>query len=84
FDKIAERIYKYPEVTSVYLMSGGFDLTVFVEGKNLQEVAHFVSSKLATIENVISTGTHFVLKRYKDHGTIMTKQPEKERMLITP
>lgn len=84
FDKIAERIYNFPEVQSVYLISGGFDFAIFIEGKTLQEVAEFVSSKLSTLESVLSTATHFVLKKYKDHGTIMAEQPKKERMLITP
>ncbi len=84
FDNIAERIYKYPEVTSVYLMSGGFDLMVILEGKTLQEVAGFVSNKLSTLDTVLSTATHFILKKYKDHGTIMTKKKQDERQMITP
>lgn len=70
FDKIADRIYKYPEVTACYLMSGGFDLTVIIEGKTMKEVALFVSEKLAPLESVLSTSTHFVLKRFKDKGII--------------
>ncbi|MHB8061122.1 MAG: Lrp/AsnC family transcriptional regulator [Ruminiclostridium sp.] len=70
FDKIADRIYKYPEVTACYLMSGGFDLTVIIEGRTMKEVALFVSEKLAPLESVLSTSTHFVLKKYKDKGTI--------------
>ena len=84
FDKIARRIYNYPEVTSVYLMSGGFDFAIFIEGKTLQEVAEFVSSKLSVMDSVLSTATHFVLKKYKDHGTIMTPEQKEERQLITP
>lgn len=84
FDSIAERIYKYPEVTSVYLMSGGFDLMVILEGKSLQEVAGFVSNKLSTLDTVLSTATHFILKKYKDHGTILTKKYEDTREMITP
>lgn len=84
FDKIAERIYKYPEVKSVYLISGGFDLLITLEGKTLREVSSFVSDKLSTLETVISTATHFILKKYKDHGTIMTKQKDDERMKVTP
>ena len=84
FDNIAERIYKYPEVTSVYLMSGGFDLMVILEGKTLQEVAGFVNNKLATLETVLSTATHFILKKYKDHGTILTKQYEDTREIVSP
>ena len=83
FDSIAERIYKYPEVTSVYLMSGGFDLMVIVEGKSLQEVAGFVNNKLATLDTVQSTATHFILKKYKDHGTILTKQYEDTREMMS-
>ncbi|MBQ3794814.1 MAG: Lrp/AsnC family transcriptional regulator [Butyrivibrio sp.] len=84
FDNIAERIYKYPEVTSVYLMSGGFDLMVIVEGKSLQEVAGFVNNKLATLDTVLSTATHFILKKYKDHGTILTKRYEDTREIVSP
>ena len=84
FDSIAERIYKYPEVTSVYLMSGGFDLMVILEGKTLQEVASFVSNKLSTLDTVLSTATHFILKKYKDHGTILAKKYEDTREIITP
>lgn len=84
FDSIAERIYKYPEVTSVYLMSGGFDLMVILEGKTLQEVAGFVNNKLAVLDTVLSTATHFILKKYKDHGTILTKKYEDTREIITP
>ena len=74
FDEIAERIYKYPEVNSVYLISGGYDLLVTLEGKTLRDVSGFVSSKLSTLDTVISTATHFILKKYKDHGTIMTRR----------
>ncbi len=84
FDKIAERIYQYSEVESVYLMSGAFDFTVILEGKTMREVAQFVSEKLSPMDSVLSTSTHFVLKKYKDHGTIMCKKAEDERMLITP
>lgn len=84
FDNIAERIYKYPEVHSVYLISGGYDLLVSLEGKSLKEVSNFVSDKLSTLDGVLSTATHFVLKKYKDHGTILTKKYEDERELITP
>ena len=84
FDSIAERIYKYPEVTSVYLMSGGFDLMVILEGKTLQEVAGFVSNKLSTLDTVLSTATHFILKKYKDHGPILTKQYEDTREIVSP
>lgn len=73
FDKLAERIYKYPEVNSVYLISGGYDLLVSLEGKSLKQVSSFVSDKLSTLDGVLSTATHFVLKKYKDHGTILGK-----------
>lgn len=68
FDRIASHIYRWPEVTSVYLMSGGFDLAVTIQGKSLNEVAMFVAQKLAPMEGVTATATHFVLKKYKDHG----------------
>jgi len=84
FDEIAERIYKYPEVTATYLISGGFDLLVSIEGKSLREVSSFVSEKLSTLDSVISTATHFVLKKYKDHGTIMHEKYEDERIMVTP
>lgn len=84
FDSIAERIYKYPEVTATYLISGGFDLLVTLEGKTLKEVSSFVSDKLSTLDCVISTATHFVLKKYKDHGTILTKKYADERMVVSP
>lgn len=84
FDRIAERIYHYPEVNAVYLISGGFDFMVTLEGKTLKEVSLFVSEKLSPIEEVISTATHFILKKYKDHGTVMSNQTEPERMLVTP
>ena len=84
FDSIAERIYNYPEVRSLYLLSGGFDLMVILEGKTLREVSSFVSDKLATMETVLSTTTHFILKKYKDHGTIMNDKKVDEREMITP
>ena len=84
FDKIAERIYRFKEVRAVYLMSGGFDLTVIIEGRTMQEVASFVSNKLAPLEAVLSTGTHFVMKKYKEHGIILEKDDKDERMLISP
>ena len=70
FDRVAEKIYNYPEVQSLYLMSGGFDLCVQIEGKTMKEVAYFVAQKLAPIEDVVSTATHFVLRKYKDKGVI--------------
>ena len=84
FDKIAERIYQYSEVNSVYLMSGAFDFTVIIEGKTMREVAQFVSEKLSPMDSVLSTATHVVLKKYKDHGTVMYEKPGDERMMITP
>lgn len=84
FDNIAERIYKYPEVDAVYLISGGYDLLVSLEGKSLKEISSFVSDKLSTLDSVLSTATHFVLKKYKDHGTILSKKEEDEREIITP
>ncbi len=84
FDKIAERIYKFEEVESVYLMSGGFDLTVMIEGKSMKEIASFVSSKLAPMDRVESTVTHFVMKKYKEHGIPLVNKKKDERMPITP
>lgn len=79
FNKTAEKIYNYPEVKSVYLMSGGYDLCIIIEGKTMREVAFFVAHKLATIENVTSTATHFVLKKYKDNGVIFKSDEKDER-----
>ena len=84
FDNIAERIYKYPEVTSVYLISGGYDLLVTLEGKSLKEVSGFVTDRLSTLDTVLSTATHFILKKYKDHGTILAKKFEDIREKVTP
>ena len=84
FDKIAERIYQYSEVKAVYLMSGGYDFTVMLEAKTMRAVAQFVAEKLSTIDSVLSTATHFVLKKYKDHGTILGETVHDERMLVTP
>ena len=77
FDKIAEKLRNYPEIKGLYLMSGGFDFTVLIEGKTMKEVAYFVARKLAPIEYVTATATHFVLKKYKDNGVIYSK-PEKD------
>lgn len=82
FDKIAERIYNYPEVKSVYLISGGYDLLISLEEKSLKEIATFVSDKLSTLDSVLSTATHFILKKYKDHGTIINKSHKDEREVI--
>lgn len=84
FDKVAERIHKFDEVDSVYLMSGGYDLTVIVNGKSIKEVASFVSRKLSTLDYIESTATHFLLKKYKEHGISLIEESEDERMLITP
>lgn len=83
FDKVAERIYNYPEVNSVYLISGGFDFMVTLEGKTLREVSDFVSDKLSPLDSVLSTKTNFILKKYKDHGTIMAEQRKDERELVS-
>ena len=79
FDRVAEKIYNFPEVQSLYLMSGGFDLCVQIEGKTMKEVAYFVAQKLATIDEVVSTATHFVLRKYKDKGVIYGPQEIDER-----
>ena len=79
FDRVAEKIYHYPEVKAVYLMSGAYDLSVLIEGKTMKEVAFFVSQKLATIEGVISTATHFVLHKYKDTGVLYDAPETDER-----
>lgn len=79
YDHVAQKIYNYPEVESLYLMSGGFDLAVFIKGKTMREVAFFVAEKLATIEDVLSTSTHFVLRKYKDNNIIYGAAPVDER-----
>lgn len=83
FDSIAERIYNYPEVKSLYLLSGGYDLLITLEGKSLKEVSMFVSDKLAPLDSVLSTATHFILKKYKDHGTVLAKKKSDEREMIS-
>lgn len=83
FDTVAKRIYNYPEVSSLFLISGGFDFMVIVEGKSLREIAEFVSSKLAPLEGVLSTKSNFILKKYKDHGTIMTEVKKDDRMKVS-
>ena len=82
FDRVAERIYQYDEVESVYLMSGAFDLTVIISGRTLKEVAQFVGQRLATLEDVTGTATHFILKKYKEKHLIFEKAEEQERELI--
>lgn len=84
FNSVADRISKFPEVESVYLMSGAFDLLLFVSGRDLKEVAFFVSEKLATIRGVISTATHFMLKTYKANGVLMESAEGSERLKVSP
>ncbi len=85
FDKIAQRIQNFDEVKAVYLMSGAFDLTVIMEGKNIKEISSFISTKLSTLDSVLSTATHFVLKKYKDHGVILEEEKKgDERMIVSP
>ncbi|MGM0880109.1 MAG: Lrp/AsnC family transcriptional regulator [Bacillota bacterium] len=84
FEGIAERIYLYPEVKSVYLMSGAYDLLVEVEGKNLKEVASFVSNKLSPIDAVLSTKTFFILKKYKQDGIIFEEHEGDHRLMVSP
>ena len=84
FNRLAERIAKYSEVHSCYLMSGGYDLLVIVEGTNLREVATFVSEKLATLQGVVSTATHFMLKPYKEQGVMMKPEKNEERLAVSP
>ena len=84
FDRIAEKIYQYPEVESLYLMSGGYDFSVILKKATMKEIANFVSSRLAVIEEVQSTATHIVLVRYKDHGILLTAPKKDMRMVVTP
>ena len=84
FDRLAKRIGRFPEVSSMFLVSGGFDLLLFVRGRNLQEVASFVSGKLAPLDGVLSTATHFMLKTYKDNDVMMEVEEHDERLQVTP
>ena len=85
FDEVAERIYRFPEVTSLYLMSGAYDLSITIEGQTMNQIATFVAEKLSTIDNVISTTTHFMLKKYKHDGVVFGSGDDKDRrMVITP
>ena len=84
FDRIARRISGFPEVVNMYLMSGKYDLLLFVEGKNLREVASFVSERLATLDGVLSTGTHFMLKSYKQEGVLMDGEKIDDRLQVSP
>ena len=83
FDKVAERIYKYPQVRSLYLMSGAYDLAVTIVGKSMKEVALFVAQKLAPMDSIISTATHFVLKKYKEEGIVFEDDEKDTRQVIT-
>ena len=84
FDRIARRLSKFPQVSSLYLMSGGFDLMAEVRGATLNDVAMFVASKLATIDGVLSTATHFLLKKYKESGKLYQEEETNERLQVTP
>jgi DNA-binding Lrp family transcriptional regulator len=84
FDRLASRIGRFEEVDSVYLMSGGYDLLVFISGRTLKEVAAFVAAKLSTMEGVVSTATHFMLKTYKEHGILMEEKDANERLKVSP
>ncbi len=84
FDRIAERIAKFDEVTSLFLMSGAYDLLIFVEGRSLRQVAQFVSEKLATLQGVNSTATHFMLKTFKEQGVMMETAEQAERLKVSP
>ena len=84
FDHMADRIVNYPEVTAVYLISGSYDYLVSIDGKTLMEVSRFVSEKLSTLEGVVGTTTHFILKKYKDHGTILKHEKKEERIPVMP
>lgn len=84
FDRLAERIAKYSEVQSCYLISGSYDLMVVLEGRNLKEVASFVSEKLSTIQGVLSTSTHFILKPYKEQGVLIRQETAENRLAVTP
>lgn len=84
FDEVAERIYRFPEVRSVYLMSGVYDLSVIIEGQSMSEVAQFVSGKLSTLDSVLSTTTHFIMKKYKHDGTVYEQDDEDRRIVVSP
>lgn len=84
FDALAERIYRFPEVQSVYLMSGSYDLSVVVEGNNLKQLADFVHARLSPLEDVVSTTTHFILKKYKENGVIFNDKKNDQRLVVSP
>ena len=84
FDAIAEEIYRFDEVQSLYLMSGGYDLAVFIEGRSLRDVSRFVAERLSTIDGILSTATHFILKKYKIEGTITDRPDDSMRLSVQP
>ncbi len=84
FDAIAEEIYRFDEVQSLYLMSGGYDLAVFIEGRSLRDVSRFVAERLSTIDGILSTATHFILKKYKIEGTIADRPDDSMRLSVQP
>ncbi|MDQ2731396.1 MAG: Lrp/AsnC family transcriptional regulator [Armatimonadota bacterium] len=84
FDDVAERIYRFPEVRSVYLMSGDYDLRVMVEGRHIRDIALFVSDRLASIDRVLATATHFLLKKYKEEGVIFVDSESDDRLEVSP
>lgn len=84
FDAIAEEIYRFDEVRSLYLMSGGYDLAVFIEGRSLRDVSRFVAERLSTIDGILSTATHFILKKYKIEGTIADRSDDSMRLSVQP
>lgn len=84
FDAVAERIYRFPEVHSVFLLSGGYDLLIMIEGESIRQIADFVADKLSTLPNVRSTSSHFLLKKYKEAGIVLVDHKERERMPVTP
>ena len=84
FNRLASRISKFEEVQSCYLMSGGYDLLIIVKGKNLQAIGRFIAERLSTIKGVVSTGTHFRLKAYKDNGVLLHREAKPQRLAVSP
>ena len=84
YDDLAERIYRFPEVKSVYLMSGTYDLSVIVRANSLKHISQFVFEKLAVLDGVSSTVTHFIMRKYKEHGVILTVKEKEERLVVSP
>ncbi|TWM23600.1 Leucine-responsive regulatory protein [Bacillus paralicheniformis] len=84
FDEVAERIYRFQEVESVYLMSGVYDLSVVIRGRTMSDISHFVSEKLSTLESVVSTTTHFILKKYKHDGKVFDSGDDDKRIVVSP